>query len=98
MDLTKLTFDQVNIKIMKERRKWYAINLAEPLFVTMKKEIILHTTINLEMIVSIGTDFVTTIELNVDRMRKKIIELQSKIHAFEQRVVKEEEDKRRMEE
>jgi len=79
LDLSKLTFDQVNFKIMQEGRKFYARNLVEPLYVTMEKEIVLNNTINLEMITSAGTAFVTATELNVGRMSKQIMELQNKL-------------------
>lgn len=43
LDLTKLTFDHVSLKIRQERRKCYARNLAEPLSVTTAKEIVLDS-------------------------------------------------------
>jgi len=71
---------------MQDRRKYYPSNLAEPLSVTTEKEIILDTTLNPEMIVSVNASFVTVIELNVGRMRKKITEIKIKLYASKQRV------------
>lgn len=50
------------------------------------------------MIASVRTSFVTTTELNVDRMRKQIAELYNKLYAFVQRATKAKEDKRKEEE
>lgn len=50
------------------------------------------------MIASARTNFVTTTELIVGRMRKQIGELQGNLYASEQRFVRVEEDRRRLEE
>jgi len=81
LDLTKLTFDQVRIKIRQERRKYYARNPAEPLLVTTAKEIVHDTTVNLEMIALARIAFVIVNERNVARMRKQIMELQNRLYA-----------------
>lgn len=79
LDLTKLTFDQVNFKIVQEGRKFYARNLAESLSVTTEKEIVLDNIVNPKMITSVGTAFVAATELNIGRMSKQIVELQNKL-------------------
>ena len=62
----------------------------EPLYVAREKEIVIDTTVNLEIISSTGNTFVTTTKLNVVRMRNHIIELKRKLYEFYQRATKEE--------
>jgi len=45
LDLTKITFDQVSLKIRQERRKYYARNPIEPLSITIAKEIVPDTIV-----------------------------------------------------
>lgn len=65
---------------------------------TTEKVIVLDTMVNLEMIISAETAFVTTIELNMGRMSKKIADIQGKLYDFEERVVKVEEHMKILEE
>lgn len=97
LDLTRLTFDQFNCNIMQERRKYYARNTVKPLSMTTKKEIVLNTMINHEMIALSRTTFVTVTELNVGKINKQIAKLQGKLYASEQRDSIAE-DRRRLEE
>lgn len=76
--LTILNFDQVNCNIIQERKKYYARNPTKPLIMTIEKVIILDTMVNLEMIISTENALVTTIELNMGRMSKKIANIQGK--------------------
>lgn len=70
LDLTRLAFNHVNCNIMQERRKYYARNPAEPLFVTIEKDVVWDTMVNPEMISSSEIVFMTTTKLNVGRMSK----------------------------
>ena len=75
MELTRLTFDQFSNKIKQERRKYFARNPVETLSVSMENEIVLDTTMNLEMIALAGTAFVAATETNVGMMNKQIEKL-----------------------
>lgn len=52
------------------------------------------TTVNPEMITSVGTTFVTTIEHNVARMSKQIVDLQNRLYAPEQKAARAEQEKK----
>jgi len=68
-----LTFNEVNLKTVQERKKYYAMNPAEPLRVTMTKDIVPSITTNLQIITLASTTFISTIEHNVDQMSKHIV-------------------------
>jgi len=90
LDITKFNFDQIQCKIMRERRKCYAKNPANPISVITKKEIVLDIAMNTEMIALAGTTFIMTTEVNMDRLNRQVFELQTKLHVVEQRVAKDE--------
>ena len=69
--------------------KGYARNTTESLYVAREKEIVIDTTVNLEMISSTGNTLVNETQLNVIRMRNHTVELQRKLYEFYQRVSKE---------
>ena len=79
IDLTRLTFDEVNHKIVQENKKYCTNSPAEPLSVTMTKDIMSNITKNSQIITSTGKKFFATIEHNVVWMRKKIAYLQNMI-------------------
>lgn len=79
LDITRLTFDQVYCNIMQERRRCYVKNPSKPLSMATEKNIVLDTIMNPEMISLVGTCFVTTTELNVRGINKKVVELQAKV-------------------
>lgn len=60
---------------MQERKNYYVKNPTEPLLVTITKEIVPNIIVNPDMIVSVGTYFVTAMKHNVVWMRKKIMDL-----------------------
>jgi len=65
---------------------------------TIEKDIFLDTIVNPKMISLAKTVFVAMTKLNVGRMSKQITKLQGKLYAFERRVSKVEEDRKRLEE
>lgn len=63
--MTKVTFDEVNLKIIQERNKYCRKNPTDPLSVTKTKNIVPNIMSNPLMISSDGTTFVAAIEHNV---------------------------------
>ena len=87
LDISMLTFNQVQCKIMQEKRRCYAKNPTKPILVVTKKEIVINTTMNLEMIVYVGTAFVTAMELNINKLNKENVDLKEKLAASKQKVL-----------
>ena len=85
LDLTKISFDELNLKIIQERKKYCSRNQADPLLVNMAMDILPNVTTNPQMIASAKTTFVVAIEHNVARMSKQIVDLQNRLYASEKR-------------
>lgn len=81
LDLTKITFDKVNLKIIQESKRSCNRNPADPLLVTMETYIVPNITSNPLMIASTNTAFKATIKHNVTRMSKHIVDLQNRLYA-----------------
>jgi len=83
LDLTKITFDEVNLKIIQERKKSCSRNLANPLSVTMEMDIVPNIMSNPQMITSPRIAFVAAIEHNLARMSKQIVDFQNRLYTSE---------------
>lgn len=66
LDLIMLTFDEVNVKIEQERKKYCAMNPTKPLSVTMTKDIVHNIIENMQIITSTGATVFATTEHNYD--------------------------------
>jgi len=85
LDLTKITFDEVNLKIIQQTKKSCRRNPTDLLSVTTKTDIMPNITTNAQMIAFIRTDFVATTKHNIASMSKQIVDLQNRIYASEKR-------------
>jgi len=65
LDLTKITFDKVNLEIIQERKISCSRKRADPLLVTMAIDIVPNIMSSLLMIASSSIAFIATIEHNV---------------------------------
>lgn len=98
LDLTKITFDEVNLKIIQDRKKSCSRNPADPLSVTTAMNIVPNITSNPQMIAFASTTFVAATKHNIAWMSKQILDLQNRLYASEQRSTVAEQGKRKMEE
>lgn len=83
--MTKITFDEVNLKIIQERKRSCSRNAADPLSVTTTTDIVPNIMSNPLMIAYSGTTFVAATKQNVARMSRQIVYLQKRLYASEQR-------------
>lgn len=98
LNLTKITFDEVNLKIIQERKRSCNRNPAKPLSVTTVTNIVLNIMSNSLMIAYASTTFIATTEHNVDEMNQQTVDLQNRLYASEQRASVAKQGKRNLEE